>query len=92
LRDNEICFRLRGGTGERGGAHVSVTNCAVYDSQVAVRAEDKIENLKLRRFGIGHGIVRKLQAAGGGTGTGFENVGEYEPPSFDEVIEAGLSR
>jgi hypothetical protein len=40
FRDNEIAFRVRGGTGEYGGAQVAIENCAVYDSQVAIRAED----------------------------------------------------
>jgi hypothetical protein len=45
LRDNEICFRLRGGAGELGGAHVQINNCALYESAVAIRAENGIENL-----------------------------------------------
>ena len=89
FRDNEICFRLRGGTGEYGGALVTIENCAVFDSQVAVRAESGIRNLKVRRLGIGPGIGRKLVAAGGGPGPGFENVGEYEPPGFDELRRSG---
>ena len=90
FRDNEICFRVRGGTGELGGAHVTIDNCAVYDSLVAVRAEDKIENLKIRRLGIGDGVRRKLQASGGGTGPGYENVDEYTPPAYETVLEKGL--
>ena len=90
FRDNEICFRLRGGEGDRGGAHVTIDNCAVYDSVVAVRAEDKIENLKIKRLGIGHGIQRKLQAAGGGTGSGYENLHEHTPPPYEKVLEQGL--
>lgn len=92
LRDNEICFRVRGGAGELGGAYVTIENCAVYDSLAAVRAEDKVENLKIRRLGIGHGIERKLQAAGGGTGPAYENINEYVPPPYQTVIEKGLQR
>jgi len=91
LRDNENCFRVRGGKGEFGGAHVSIDNCAVYDSYVAVRAEDGIENLKIRRLGIGSGIARKLRRAGGGPGPGYENVGEYSAPPYEMVLESGLS-
>jgi hypothetical protein len=81
LRDNEICFRLRGdgGTG-RGGALVTVRDCAVYDSAVAVRAENAIKDLKLYRLGIGSGIANKMIKAGGGYGTGFINEGEHPAP------------
>jgi hypothetical protein len=64
----------------------------VYDSQVAVRAEDRIENLKVRRLGIGSGIERKLQLAGGGVGPGYESVGEYSAPPYETVLESGLSQ
>jgi hypothetical protein len=92
LRDNEICFRVRGGTGEYGGAHVSIDHCAVYDSDVAVRAEDMIENLRVRRLGIGAGIKRKLQSAGGGVGPGYTNTGEHSAPAYATVLESGLSQ
>jgi hypothetical protein len=90
FRDNEICFRVRGGKGEYGGAHVRIENCAVYDSLVAVRAESRIENLKVKRLGIGSGVKRKLHSAGGGTGPGYENTGEYTPPAYESVLENGL--
>ena len=32
LRDNDFCFRVRGDTGERGGALVTIRDCAVYRS------------------------------------------------------------
>ena len=91
FRDNEICFRVRGGEGERGGATVRIDNCVVYDSLVAVRAEDKVENLRIRRLGIGNGIQRKLQTAGGGMGSGYENIEEYSPPPYETVLKKGLS-
>jgi hypothetical protein len=78
FRDNEICLRLRGGEGEYGGALVTVERCAVYDSAVAVRIEDKIRDLKIRGLGIGDGVKSKLVSAGGGAGPGFENVGEFQ--------------
>lgn len=90
FRDNEICFRVRGGEGDYGGAHVTIDNCAVYESGVAVRAEDKIENLKINRLGIGAGVKRKLHAVGGGTGAGFENQGEFTPPLLEAVLSQGL--
>jgi hypothetical protein len=90
LRDNEICFRVRGGEGERGGAQVTIRHCAVYDSRVAVRAEDRIENLKISDLGIGGGIQRKFHAAGGGTGSGYENVREFTPPPYETAVKQGL--
>lgn len=92
FRDNEICFRVRGGAGDLGGAHVTINNCAVYDSLVAVRSEDKAENLKIRRLGIGGAIQRKLQVTSGGTGAGYENIEEYAPPPYETVMEKGLPR
>ena len=92
FRDNEICLRLRGGEGDFGGALVTVERCAVYDSDVAVRVEDKIRDLKLRSIGIGRGVAKKLVLAGGGAGLGFENVGEFEPSTFEEVRKAGVKK
>ena len=82
FRGNEICLRMRGGRGERGGARVTLSDCGVYDSDVAVRAEDGIEDLKIVRLGVGDGIKRTLVRAGGGTGSGFEFT-EVTPPSFE---------
>jgi hypothetical protein len=92
FRDNEICFRVRGGTGEYGGALVTIESCAVYQSQVAVRAEDNIHDLKIRRLGIGPGVQKKLDSAGGGPGPGYENTGEFDPPPFEEALQSGLAR
>jgi hypothetical protein len=92
FRDNEICLRLRGGEGDYGGALVSIERCAVYDSGVAVRVEDKIRDLKIRNLGIGGGIEKKLVSAGGGAGLGFENTGEFRPPAFDDVKARGVSK
>jgi hypothetical protein len=92
LRDNEIGFRVRGGGGEYGGAEVTIDGCAVYDSRVAVRAESGIRDLKVRRLGLGAGVGKRLVSADGGPGPGYENVGEYEPPSFERVLESGLLR
>jgi hypothetical protein len=90
FRDNEICFRVRGGTGEYGGAVVSIENCAAYDSQVAVRAEDGVL-LKIKRLGLGDGIGKKLVSAGGGMGPGSENTGEFIPPPFAKAVQEGLA-
>jgi hypothetical protein len=91
FQDNEICFRVRGGGGEYGGALVTIENCAVYNSQVAVRAESGIRNLKITRLGIGPGVQKKLVSAGGGAGPGYANVGEFQPPAIEQALSAGLA-
>ncbi len=90
LRDNEICFRLRGGSGDYGGARVAIENCAVYDSLVAVRAEGVLDSFKVTRLGIGHGVKQKLRAVEGGPGPAYQSTGEYTPPAFDHVLLEGL--
>jgi hypothetical protein len=90
FRDNEICFRVRGGSGEYGGALVTIENCAVYQSDVAVRAEDKVRDLTIRRLGIGEGIATELVRVGGGPGPGFEITGEFRPPRWEEGLQHGL--
>lgn len=89
FRDNEICFRVRGGQGEYGGARVAIDRCAVFDSDVAIRAEDQAENLRIRRLGIGPGVRRPLRIVGGGPGAGFENEGTFRPPPFDALLQSG---
>lgn len=91
FRDNEVCFRLRG-PGSRGGALVEIADCAVYDSKVAVRLEDKIKDLKIERLGIGPGVQEKYQRAGGGAGEGYMNQGEYTPPPFDDLLKKGFPK
>ena len=90
FRDNEIALRLRG-PGKRGGALVAIKNCAVYDSAVAVRMEDKIKDLKIEGLGIGAGVEKKYHPVAGGTGSGYENKGEYMAPAFEEVLKKGFS-
>ena len=87
--DNEISFRLRGGTSERGGALVEIADCAVYRSAVALRLEDGIRDLRIRRLGIGAGVEREIQRAGGGPGKGYLFEGRYEAPAFREVFGKG---
>jgi hypothetical protein len=89
--DNEICFRVRGGEGEYGGALVTIKNCAVYDSQVAVRAESGIRDLKIHRLGIGGGVQKKLVAAGGGAGPGYKYDDEFQPPPLEQALANGLA-
>lgn len=91
FQDNEICFRVRGGEGEYGGALVTIRNCAVYDSEVTVRAESGIRDLSIRRLGIGTNVRQKLVSAGGGAGKGYENVGEFQPPPIEQALKRGLA-
>jgi hypothetical protein len=68
--DNEIAFRLRG-PGSRGGAHVTLKNIIIYDSDKGVRYEDNIENLKIYNSIFGKNIDEEFESAGG-YGSGFE--------------------
>jgi hypothetical protein len=92
FRDNEICFRVRGGAGQYGAALVTIEHCAVYQSQVAVRAEDGIRDLKINRLGLGEGVGKRITAAGGGTGPGFEDRNEFRAPAFEAALQVGLPR
>lgn len=92
FRGNDVCFRLRGGSGERGGARVTIRDCAVYESDVALRIEDKIEGLTVDRLAIGAGIKRKRQDAGGGPGPGFQYVGEVNAPAFEVLLRRGFPK
>ncbi|MGE3808141.1 MAG: DUF1961 family protein, partial [Gemmataceae bacterium] len=87
--DNDYCFRLRGDTGERGGARVTLRNCAVYRSKVAVRMEDRIEGLRIENLAIGAGIGAKYQVAAGAP-RDLVNKGEFEAPRLEEVVKEGV--
>lgn len=89
LSDNEISFRVRG-PGKRGGANVEVKNCAIYDSAVGVRVEDKAENLKIDKLAFGKGITRKYQILMNQPGPGYENRGEYIAPALEELLKQGF--
>jgi hypothetical protein len=83
--DNEIALRVRG-PGKRGGALVTVEDCAIHDGEVAFRMEDKIENLRLVRVGFGNGVKEKFMRASGGAGPGFVNEGERKAPPLHELL------
>ena len=63
--DNEVCLRLRGNTGETGGARVKAVDCTFYSSDLAVRAEDGLEDFRLLNAGYGKGIGRRFRAVSG---------------------------
>ncbi len=88
FRDNEVCLRLRG-PGGRGDALVSIDKCAIFDSRVGVRMEDKIRNLKIRNLAFGEGVVRKYHMVGRGPFPGFSNQAESKADSYESILERG---
>lgn len=89
FRDNEIAFRLRG-PGAKGGANVDIRNCAIYDTAVGVRMEDKVEKVRIDRLGFGNGVSKKYHRVSGSPGPGFENKGEFQAPPIDELLKKGF--
>lgn len=89
LYDNEIAFRVRG-PGKRGGAHVTIADCAVYDTQTGVRAEDKIEQLKITGLGFSKGVGERIKFVTGKPGAGFENKGEHDAPPLQTLLQTGF--
>ena len=85
LNDNEVAIRVRG-PGGRGDARVTLEDCAIYRSQVGVRAEDKIENLKILRMAYGPQVKSREERHGGKELPGYENMGEHEAPPLDSLI------
>jgi hypothetical protein len=85
FRHNENALRIRG-PGKRGGAWVTVTDCAIYDGTVGVRIEDKAENLKITGLAFGSDVKTKYKDAGGGAGAGFDNKGERKAGPIEERI------
>ena len=83
--DNEIAIRARG-PGGRGDARVTVEDCAIYNTQTGVRAEDKIEDLKLHRIAWGDGVQEKIAFHGGKNPPGVESTGESKTPTVDKLI------
>jgi hypothetical protein len=89
FQNNEIAIRARG-PGKRGGAHVLAADCAIYDTQFGIRAEDKIEVLKLTNLGFGGDIGARIHFANGRLESGFESTGEHEAPSANELLKKGF--
>ncbi|MGD9857641.1 MAG: right-handed parallel beta-helix repeat-containing protein, partial [Planctomycetaceae bacterium] len=90
LRDNQVCFRLRGPTGPYGGARVTINDCAVYDTDVAVRMEDGLQDLRITRLGFGGGVERRYHQAGRGPWPGYVNSGEFEAPPVEQAMMTGI--
>jgi len=87
--DNEIAFRVRG-PGDRGGAHVTITQCAIYDTKFGIRAEDSIEVLKIRDLAYGPGVGKRINFVNGRPGPGYETSGESEAPGLDTLLKGGF--
>jgi hypothetical protein len=87
FRDNEIALRVRG-PGQRGGAHVRIRDCAIYDTRTGVRAEDKIEQLRISGLAFGPGVGERIRFVNGRPTSGYENTGEHEAPPLEVVLKA----
>ena len=87
--DNEVAFRLRGPT-RRKGAWVRIDRCAIYRTQVGVRAEDTIANLKINRLGFAKDVKRQYHTPGCDFGPGYQNIGQFVAPAIEEAIRKGL--
>ena len=88
FRDNEVCFRLRGKT-ERGEALVTLEDCAIFDSEIGVRMEDNLRDLKIRNLAFGGRIGQKYRKAGRDSLPGYENRGESVALSFESILKNG---
>jgi parallel beta helix pectate lyase-like protein len=83
--DNEVAIRARG-PGGRGDARVTVQDCAIYRTQVGVRAEDKIEGLKILRIAYGPDVKTREERHGGKELPGYENTGSHAAPPMESLI------
>jgi hypothetical protein len=91
FEDNEIALRLRG-PGKNGGARVTVVDCAIYDSQIGVRAEDKIEFLKIDGLAFGGGVTERVRFVNGRPDAGYSFTGEAEAPDRNTLLKGGFPR
>lgn len=89
FEDNEIAFRLRG-PGKNGGARVTIVDCAVYNTQLGVRAEDKIEFLNIDGLAFGGNVPERIRIVNGKRDSGFTYVGEAEAPDLDTLLKNGF--
>lgn len=88
FRDNEICFRVRGGTDQFGGASVSINDCYLYDAAVGIRAENDIARLKIGRIAMAKDVRRKFVSVGGEKRV--HELQEFVPPPLEELVEQGV--
>ncbi|HSI64825.1 MAG TPA: right-handed parallel beta-helix repeat-containing protein [Candidatus Saccharimonadia bacterium] len=89
--DNEIAFRVRG-PGDRGGAHVKLIDCAIYDSGTGIRIEDAIEQLEIRGLMMGEGVREKVRFAGAKPTASATYGKETLPaPALKELLQRGFT-
>lgn len=90
--DNEVAFRVRGPgeEGRRGGAHVVISDCAIYDTRFGVRAEDGIEKLVVTGLAFGPGVGERIRFVNGKATPGYENTGEREAIAQDVLLKEGF--
>ncbi len=89
--NNQVCFRLRGRT-SRGFARVTIRNCAIYNSDVALRLEDDIEGVKVDGLLVGPGVGRLVHRVGRGRFRGFRLTGVRPAPPLEELLRKGFPR
>lgn len=83
--DNEIAIRARG-PGGRGDARVTIRDCAIYRTQVGVRVEDMIQDLKITGMAHGPEVKSRVEFHKGKNPPGYSNTGEHEAPAISELI------
>jgi hypothetical protein len=89
FRDNEVAFRVRG-PGKRGGARVSIVDCAIYQAAVGVRAEEGIELLKISGLAFGEAVKERIRFVDGEATAGFSSTGERIAPPLKVLFERGF--
>jgi hypothetical protein len=89
LADNEIAFRVRG-PGKRGGAHVTISNCAIFDTAIGIRAEDKIESLQLSGLAFGKAVQQRIRFVNGVASAGYTSTGEQTAPPLEALLKRGF--
>jgi hypothetical protein len=83
--DNEIAIRARG-PGGRGNAHVIIKDCAIFNTQVGVRAEDKIEQLNIHGMGWGPSVQSHMERHNGKELPGFESGEDHDAAPISELV------
>jgi hypothetical protein len=81
---NHVALRLRG-PGSRGGAKVTVRDCYFYDCAIAIRMEDRLEQLEILNPRFGTGVQRKYQQVGGSP-RDARIEGEQAAPALETLL------
>ncbi len=89
FKDNEVGFRVRG-PGKRGGARVTIADCAIFDSAIGVRAEDGIELLRISDLAFGAGVAERIRFVSGKPTSGFKITGDPAAPPLESLLKSGF--